>query len=485
MTYDPSRFKTIPFPHQREGTMALVAHPSFALFDEMGVGKSKQVIDAAGILFEAEAIDTVLILCPADVKNVWLDPEIGEIATHNWVPAEVMPYDRRHPAPAWRKGRLNYLVCSYELIRQTLRLALLQKALRGRRVWLVMDESSAIKNSRAVQTRAVFQLAETCARRTTLNGTPGNPLEIYSQFACLDKGILGYKNFYHFRAAHCVMGGYQNKQVLSFRDVEKIQRLTAPFVLRRLQADVRDKLPKAYGQREVPLTPASWKMYKEMRDEMITWLDGDPSMAMHAPVKSLRLSQITSGYLGGVAPEGEEPRLAEIGQEKLNKVLEELAATWAEDPNAKIICWCRFRAEGERLEVAVRGTFPKVVTAILQGSQAVKDREAVLRVLHPLTAPAGPALVPAQPQAGRFGKNFTAAWRAMYVSQDWSLFTRKQSEDRIDRPGQVRQAHLDDILATGPEGQKTIDHQISRAHRKKEDVANWTAAKWRSVLEEE
>ena len=39
-----------------------------------------------------------------------------------------------------------------------------------------------------------------------------------------------------------------------------------------------------------------------------------------------------------------------------------------------------------------------------------------------------------------------------------------------------------DVIATGPDGQRTIDHVILQALRKKEDLARWTTDVWRRAL---
>jgi SNF2 family DNA or RNA helicase len=61
-----------------------------------------------------------------------------------------------------------------------------------------------------------------------------------------------------------------------------------------------------------------------------------------------------------------------------------------------------------------------------------------------------------------------------------------QSEDRVHRPGQTRNVLVLDMLATGPAGQKTIDHRVVKRLREKNDLANWTVQAWkRELLEEE
>jgi len=87
-----NQLKSRPFKHQIEGVKAIVKNQAFALFDEMGAGKSKQVIDAACVLAQAGEIDTVVVIARASVRSVWINAEIGEIKKHCWIPVIVYEY---------------------------------------------------------------------------------------------------------------------------------------------------------------------------------------------------------------------------------------------------------------------------------------------------------------------------------------------------------------------------------------------------------
>jgi len=113
------------------------------------------------------------------------------------------------------------------------------------------------------------------------------------------------------------------------------------------------------------------------------------------------------------------------------------------------------------------------------------DREMALRLLNPESAPHGPAFVVGTPQTGRTAFNLTAAHNVIYSSGDFSLYTRMQSEDRVHRPGQIADVNYYDLVATGPAGQKTVDHLIQNTIRGKFDVANWTTSAWVRALREE
>jgi SNF2 family DNA or RNA helicase len=389
-------------------------------------------------------------------------------------------------------------VTNFDFVRSEDRLAALIAQLKNRRVWGVVDESIRIKGPKSAQTKAMLKLAPYCVRRTILNGTPvgNNPLDLWAQFEYLDPRIIGAKNFFHFRAAYAVMGGYLGKQVLGFQRLEELQRRIAPYVLRRLKEDCLDLPAKTYTVREARLTPATWRLYKSMRDECVAFLDqATAATAPQAVVRLLRLAQITAGFVGGVesidAPDLlTEPIIGshfpttsmhEVGSEKLAVTLESLADLFETDePRVRVLIWCRFRAELDRLAKAIAERWPDVRVGRIEGRQSETERRSVVSAFQ---ADGDDRMVLlGNPQAGGLGLTLTAAHHVIYASNDYNLVTRLQSEDRVHRPGQRSTVLYTDVIATGPDGQKTIDSIIVTALRKKQDLATWTTDAWRHAL---
>ena len=73
------KFKTEPFDHQRRALEDSWAADYYALFMEMGTGKSKVAIDTMGVLHKAKKVSAALILAPKGVYDNWVQ---GEIPTH-------------------------------------------------------------------------------------------------------------------------------------------------------------------------------------------------------------------------------------------------------------------------------------------------------------------------------------------------------------------------------------------------------------------
>lgn len=489
---DWSRCRLRPFDHQVIGTKKLIQNSYFGILDEMGAGKTKQAIDAACFLYEAGEIDTVVIMCPAQVKDVWIHPQYSQIIEHAWVKGIIHEFtSNSFQIPDKSKGLL-WIVTSVELLRQPRHAYSLTQMLTGRKYWAICDESSTISNWKASQTRGAMKIAEKAIRRTIMNGTPvGNSiLGLYSQFAFLSPKILGFKNFYAFRNHHCEMGGYMGKQVKQVIKVEEIQEKIKPFVVRRLKKDCLDLPPKIkLPLIEVKLGKISWEKYCSMRDELVAYLESEDEVSIvgTAPVKTMRLAQICSGFLGGVVDgESDEVRTVEVGMELTNAFLDNFEYRLEGNENFRLIVWCRFRPEIARLKVLIQERFSRVQVQVLQGGLSASAKEEAKSLFHP-DAPSvkGPALLIAQPQSGRFGSNFTQCSNVDYISNDFSLLTRQQSEDRVDRPGQKYTVNVQDYVVVGPNRERTVSGMILKALRKHDDVAKWTCSKWVDELRKE
>lgn len=499
---DLSQSRLPPYAHQVMGVEALIkwnepekgrVYPGcFALFDEMGAGKTKQVIDAAQVLFQEDTIDTAIIIAPAPVRDVWFDEELGELAKHLWLATEGQIVEYHAKLRSWQHGPkpegryLKFIITNYDYIRREEHRAVLLRVCSPR-VILVLDESSAIKNYKAQQTKACIELRKACGWVWLLNGTPiaNSPEDMFSQGRIMDPRILDCKTYYHFRARYAVMGGWQQKQIVNWVNLDDMQRRFAPYVLRRLKSQCLD-LPEKLSSVAITatLSEAIWKVYKEMRDEMVAWLsETTVSVAPQAIVKALRLSQLTSGFLGGIEEsEGSAPAaIQELGREKLDVFLEWYRDRLREDPNLKLLVWCRFRAELDRLAKSIP---TGIAVGRIWGGQKHEERDEALRLLDPRTTPPGPVVVVGTPASGSMGLNLTAAHTVVYLSNDYSLKTRLQSEDRVHRPGQRNVVSYFDVIAVGPKGQKTIDATIVKALRDKNDLASWTTAAWVAALRE-
>jgi SNF2 family DNA or RNA helicase len=172
-----------------------------------------------------------------------------------------------------------------------------------------------------------------------------------------------------------------------------------------------------------------------------------------------------------------------LSDHKLRIAVEWLEDRWEEDDQARPIVWCRFTKEREQLVEALLKKNYQVWQIV--GGQTKKDREEAVRAMTPSTRTDGPGVCVGQPQAGGLGLTLTAGHDTLYYSSTWSWFDRDQTEGRTARKTQQSDCRFWDLLATGPEGQKTVDHKVLKTIRDGGDIAMWTIADWREAVGEE
>lgn len=440
---------------------------------------------------------------------------------------------------------LRWIISNYEYVRSKANLAALLLYC-GPKTMLILDESSAVRTYDAAQTEACMMLrwqskkgrpvlgVPRCGRILELNGTPvaESPMDMFSQGNLLHPSILECRYVTHYKARYAVQGivrgaggrpltnprtGKSLQVVEGWTNLADLQRRFAPYVLRREAKELGiDFALPAVGM-EVTLTKETWRHYCDMRDEMVIWLKSGVATGATAAVRIMRLAQITSGFVGGIedANVGEaedldlgsddvtgvsrpsaydaertpvRPKVQEIGREKLDYALSWHADLLKRHPDLKLLTWCRFVPELRRYLAEVQKFGHPVGAACgesVLGGKKREEREQALRLLHPKTAPAGPATVGATQGTGALGLNFTACRTVLDMSYDFSPWKKRQGDSRVNRPGQTGPVSFFYLIAVGPKGQKTVDHHIMRARLGKMHVNDTTVSAWVKALEEE
>ncbi len=516
---DWSLAATAPQPHQIEGVEWLVraTEPEVGrviphvgmLGDTVGAGKSKQTVDTAQVLFLGKVIDCVLCLAQAAGRGIWVDedPAFGEVAKHGWptIDNQLIEYSRRRDRlPIARPGALPWVVANYELVRRPERLLPLISWLKGKRYWIVADESWGLADQGTAQWRAaaalkhhgwirpvdvkrdpswkaIKALEPVSTKITLLNGTPvaDSPLDLFAQGLLMHSSIPGFKFFSHFRARYAVMRPHVAfPQITGWQNLPELTARFKPYTLRREveQCEVLEPIVI-----EAPLDHDTWRMYKEMKKELIAILDDDSaSTARQAFTKGLRLAQITSGFLGGVAPIDDPwapTETREIGREKIDALI-----AWLSRQRApRMMVWSRFRPEIERSARLLAEGGREM--HMLYGNQTPSERAAAIRALNPDVAFDHYVGVVGHAAAGGAALNFSGADLDITLSHDFSLRVYVQKRGRINR-GRKRKIQYVDVVATGPDGQRTIDHHVLSTLRRKQDVASWTTDDWRRIATE-
>ena len=453
-------FKTQPYDHQRKAFYLSRDKSAFALLMEQGTGKTKVIIDNAAYLYAQGKITALVVIAPNGVHRNWLS---REIPTHmpDWCKHEAVYYYSGMTAK--HKDRFKEVMMAEDCLRvfafnveafvSKTAVSFMESILASNQAMLVVDESSRIKTPGAKRTKTIHKFGKEAKYKRIMTGTPvtKGPEDVYSQFRFLDKNILGYDSFYSFRARYCVMGGFENRQIVSYQNVDELTHSIEGHSFRVLKKDCLDLPDKIYQRHTVELSKKQRKLYNQLRDDFVVELGENHLSAPETITRLLRLQQIVCGWFPTeegepVAVDDKNPRLA-----ALEDVLQDI--------ECKVIIWARFKRDIKAIQ-ALLGD--KAVA--YYGEVANDDR--AMAVDRFQNDPSVRYFI-GQPQSGGIGLTLTAAECAIYYSNSFDLETRLQSEDRCHRIGTKNNVTYIDF-----ESPKTIDTKIINALRQKKSLAD-------------
>lgn len=464
------KFKTEPYAHQLTAFNLCKNVDQFALLMEQGTGKTKVAIDKACYGYCEGKINAVLIVAPNGVHANWIHNELGKhvpaYITYNavlWGKTKgfKIAFDLSLPDPALLFFAINIDALATDAGKQIVR-----RFLTLRKTLMILDESSRIKTASAIRTKTAINFGKFAQERLIMTGTPitQSPFDLYSQFKFLDSNILGNQTFTAFKHEYGVFDkkvnyktGYPYEVLQEYRNLNKLQTLIAPYSYRVTKDECLDLPAKIYQRYVVDLTPTQRRHYNELRDHLCTEIKGHEIVTPIILTKFLRLQQITGGF---ITLAEEETATAIPGENpKLNLLVDLL-----EDISGKVIIWARFTAEIKALVKALTEKYGRDAVVQYWGEIPQEERHAAVTDFQDRD---NTRFFVGNARAGGIGLTLTAATTMIYFSNDFSLETRLQSEDRAHRIGQKNNVTYIDL-----EADNTLDAKVIDALRNKKNIAD-------------
>ena len=467
--------KTKPYKHQQDALDASWNKKFFALFMEMGTGKTKIAIDTMAILFEEKQIDTVLICAPKGVYDNWVK---NEIPTHlperidtfivRWQPNLTEGYKKSLRQLCYRKTReprvLHVLVMNIEALSTTKGYASATEYMKKNpNNIMIIDESTTIKNRQAKRTKNVVKIAQYAKYKRILTGSPvtKSPMDLFSQCEFLDKSPMGFSSFYAFRGRYAVVrqrshAGRNFQEIVGYRRLDELNKKLDHFSTRTLKKDCLDLPEKTYVKREVTLTDDQAKLYTQMKKLALAQLDnGEMATTQSVLTQLMRLQQITCGFL-----QPDDEPIQEIKSNRLNELL-----SVVEETQGKIIIWATWTYDIRKIAELLSKEYGEDSVATYYGETHQDDRQEIVKRFQDPESKL--RFFVGQPRTGGFGLTLTAAQTVIYYSNSYDLEIRLQSEDRAHRIGQEANVLYIDLVAA-----KTVDEKILKALRDKIGISS-------------
>lgn len=457
------KYKIEPWAHQLEGIRLGRERDFFAYFFEMGCGKTLTVINVLRHKFaqHGKMLNT-LILCPKIVVENWR----REIAAN----ASDVVLAATQCLKGTAKQREKQLAvpnkCIYITNIDTLNTKFWNVLRRMPWQVLVVDESHKFKSPTADRTKRLINFSDCVRTKFIMSGSPvlNSAMDVWAQFRVLHRDIFP-ENFYVFRQQYFYdhnAGMPTNKYFPDWRPRpgtrEELRRIIGEHSMRITTEEALPNLPPLVRQSVfVELTAEQRRLYTEMEETFITYLQDEACVAEVALTKILRLQQIAVGIVKTESGEVRKVETAKLAA--LTELLEDLC------PQHKVIVWTNFVDTYSDIgRVFDELNFPYV---ILRGGQSDAERQDAIDRFNNDPTVRG---IVANQQAGGVGIGLQAASYSIYYSKTFNLEHDQQSEKRNHRGGSEIHDHITriDIVA-----QDTMDDEITTALRNKAELGTF------------
>ncbi len=463
------RFKTKPFQHQLDALKESWNKEVWALFMEMGTGKTKVCIDNIAILYDKGKINATLIIVPNGIKRNWRNELEIHMADHInyrvgiWSASPKKEEKKELDQLSIIADDLTLLIMNVEALSTTRGRDFARSFLLRNQSMCVVDESTTIKNHAAARTKNIIKLAELAKYRRIMTGSPvtKSPLDLFSQIQFLDPYLIDQQSYYSFRARYAVVvqrsvGTHSFQHIVKYQRLDELQEKIKNFSTRILKSECLDLPEKLYTKRVVTMTPEQLKAYVEMKKSALTFLENNKIMTAATVLTQLiRLHQITCGHV-----KTDDGEVKAIKNNRIHELLNVL-----EETGGKVIIWAVYRHDIRAIEKAIGDIYGKESVASYYGDtkdtirQSIVDR--FMDVNDHLRFFVG------NPKTGGYGLTLTSSHTVVYYSNDYSLEVRMQSEDRAHRIGQTSKVTYVDLMA-----EHTIDEKIVKLLNAKIDLAS-------------
>lgn len=441
----PEKIKATLRPYQQKGFewMKLLAsvNAGACLADDMGLGKTLQTICFITDRLDNTPASMALIVCPASLIYNW-QSEIEKFAPHLRC---LVHHGGQRQLDNISAATTDVCITSYGTLRSDI------EALSAIPFEVaVIDESHNIKSPAAQITKAVNQLQSNC--RVALSGTPvmNNTFDLYSQLEFLLPGMFGSREFFKREYADAIDKDHNEEKIWL------LQKLTAPFILRRTKKQVAKDLPeKTESVLWCNMSMAQKDLYEgikgQIKDNLFTDIKtnglGKTKLAVLQGI--MKLKQICSSPL--LLPAEEQSTTLSA---KTDLLLEELGNLGKN----KVLVFSQF-AQMLKL-LADTFTQKGISFYLLDGSTPAKQRAQLVADFQQEDNTTQVFLISLM--AGNTGLTLTAADYVFLFDPWWNNAVQQQAIDRTHRIGQTKNVFAYKMICKDTIEEKIMQLQLSK-----------------------
>lgn len=443
----PPTFKTEPWLHQLVCVFIGLCEPRFLFMLDMGLGKSKILLDLITQAQREKTLRRALVSVP---RLINIDSWSEDIERHSdlepW-PISMSDVEAKRDALLCPRGDvtlidyqgLHWALCNKKkgkkgvsLVRDDKLVKMAQKLYN----FIGLDESHKLKNHDNLWFGLMRQLTKEADRVYATTGTlfGRNVEDIWSQFYLVDQGETFGENLGLFRGTFFTAKMNPWKGTVYSYNVRMTRQLNKMLQNRSLRYDeseVNDLPARVYRRLNLDMGSEQREHYLRAVEGIIN--SGGDSRALEAPW--LRMRQITSGYLKWKDDYGDH-----MVKFKQNPKLDALERLIDEMGDSKIVVCYDYTETGKM--ICERLASLKIDHEWFYGG--TKDKPGSRRRF--LDDPGCRVFVMNSEAGGTGNDGFQKVARYMvFYESPTPVITRKQTEKRIHRPGQKDRVFIYDL----------------------------------------
>lgn len=407
-----------------------VPGPGLALWQDMGLGKSVEVLTAINELkYNRFQVFRALVIAPKKVAEVTWTQEAAK-----WDHLKLL---RIIPVLGGKSKRIRALNTPgdvYVINRENVQWLVDYY----RNDWpfdmVVIDESSSFKNHQAKRFKALTWVRSKVSRMVELTGTPApnGLIDLWSQIYLLDGGERLGKHIGGFRQRYFDPDQRNAQQIFSYKPKQgagdMIQDKISDICISMKASDYLDLPELVYDDIPVILNPRATAAYKKLERDMLLTVDENEITATTAATLGNKLLQLGNG-----AVYGEKHQVVEIHNCKIEAFLEAVEALNGQHA----LVFYNFQHDRDRLLRATAKSGLHV--RVYQSPQDADDWNAGkidLLLAHPASCAYGLNLQ----QGGH---------HIIWFGLNWSLELYQQANKRLHRQGQTDRVIVHNLVVQG------------------------------------
>ena len=451
------------YQHQQKAVEKLMHLKVGALYMEQGTGKTRTTLELIERRLKSGKIDCALWLCPCSTKKSL---------------REDIEY---HTGKGSTMSR-NIVIRGIESLSSSDRLYMqLRELVNTHHVYLVVDESTLVKNKRAIRTERIIELSRCCTYKLILNGTPvsRNEADLFSQWYILDWRILGYRSYYSFAANHIeyyeirLPNGTKVTDYHRIKNVLNVDYLTekiAPYTYQVKKSECLNLPEKQHLRERFEMTAEQKKEYARVKEIYLLNIDEFRSDTIYKYFTALQ--HVTSGRRVLTGPEMRMKTQTAFAPEDNPRLIALEKIVKQDIGDEKCIIFAKYQAEANEIIAMLEraGKTSTIFTGIVPQKKRQENRREFRDHAQFLVA---------NKTCGAFGLNLQFCHNVIFYDNDFDLATRMQAEDRVHRIGQTQEVRIYDIYA-----EDSIDEFILDCLDRKEGMVDafkrWIN-KWRET----